>query len=125
MKRIIIDTNFLLIPAQFNVDIFSKIKELMTVPYKLVILDETVKELEKIMEEQRGKSRDAAKLGLQLIEGRVEIITTLGGHADDLIVNMSDENTIVATQDQELKRRLKGKDIKIIYLRQKKQLYLG
>ena len=124
MKRIILDTNFLLIPSQFNVDVFSQIKKLMTVPYELHVLDETVKELEKIKEEQKGKSRDAAKLGLQLIEGRVKVITTTGGHADDIIVAVADKDTIVATQDQGLKRRLKEKDIQIIYLRQKKHLQL-
>ncbi len=124
MKRIILDTNFLLIPAQFNVDIFSEIDGVMKEPYKLFVLDESIKELKKIVEEQKGKNRDAANLGLQLVEGRAQIITTTGGHADDIIVKNADKNTIVATQDQELKRRLKEKEVCCLVLRQQKHIIL-
>ena len=45
MKKIILDTNFLLIPAQFKVDIFDEIDRIMIEKYQLFVLDKTIDEL--------------------------------------------------------------------------------
>ena len=44
--KIYLDTNFLLIPAQFKVDIFEEIERLMDKPYDLYVFDKSLKELE-------------------------------------------------------------------------------
>ena len=123
MEKIILDTNFLLIPARFNVDIFSEIDRICG-KYKLYIIDKTVDELKKIIDTGKGKDKDAAKLALGLVENRkVEKIKTKEGTVDDLIISL--DGYIVATQDKELKRRLKEKDVKVISLRQKNYLIFG
>lgn len=114
------DTNFLLIPAQFKIDIFSEIERIMQHPYEIFILDKSVDELNKIIKEQKGKDKDAAKLALQLIYGKVNILKTDEGLVDDLIVDLADNNTFVCTQDVELKKRLKEKKASIISMKQKK-----
>ena len=48
------------------------------------------------------------------------IIKTNPGKVDDLIVRIANKNTIVGTQDKELKKLLKKKSIKIITIRQKR-----
>ena len=93
-------------------------------PYELFILDKTIMELNKIIEEQKGKDKVAAKLALQLIEGKVNLIKTDAGLVDDLIVELADENTFVCTQDMVLKQRLKAKKIAIICMRQQQYLCL-
>jgi hypothetical protein len=127
MKKILLDTNFLLIPVQFKVDIFSEIERIMFEPYKLYIIDKTIDELNKIAanRKQKLKNRKAAKLGLQLIKAKkVNIIKTEEDrYADDIIAGL--EGFIVATQDIELKRRLRAKKVKIITLRSKKKLILA
>ena len=50
------------------------------------------------------------------------IKTSSSKSVDDLIIEHSNANTIVITQDQELKRRLKQKKIRLITIRQKKYL---
>ena len=45
MAKIILDTNFLMIPAQFNVDIFSEIHRICDFKYELYIIDKTIDEL--------------------------------------------------------------------------------
>ena len=57
MKKIILDTNFLLIPSQFNVDIFTEIDRICLFKYKLCVLDETINELNSIIEKQKGKKQ--------------------------------------------------------------------
>lgn len=121
--RIILDTNFLLIPAQFKVDIFSEIKRIADFKYHLYVLDKTLDELKKIEKEQRGKHKAAAKLALALLKNKkVKVIkTTSENYVDDLLVEYSKKGAIIATQDLGLKRRLKKP---CIFLRQKKYLAL-
>ena len=119
--RVIFDTNFMLIPAQFRVDIFTEVNKILLNNYELFVLDRTVDELKTIVEKQSGKHKDAAKIALQLLD-KVEIITTGEGHVDDLLVNEVDSETIICTQDQDLKKRVKEKGGKIITLRQKTHL---
>ena len=47
-RRIILDTNFLLIPGQFKVDIFQEIGKIMGESYELCIFQPTIDELTKI-----------------------------------------------------------------------------
>ena len=108
MKKVILDTNFLLIPGQFKVDIISEIGRIMDDEYKLCIIDQTVDELKKIIEEAPPKYRAAAKIGLMVLKkNKIKKIKTEKGHVDDLIVAVADNRTVVATQDKELKARLK------------------
>ncbi len=125
MKKIILDTNFLLIPIQFNVDIFSEIDKICLFKYKLYIVDKTIDELNTIIEIQKQKHKLAAKVALQLLKKKgVGVIKTPAGHVDDLILDLLDENTILATQDALLRKRAVKKGIKLIFLRSKKYLVL-
>jgi len=111
-----------MIPAQFKVDIFSEINRICEFPYEIIIIDKTLKELKKL-NEGNGKKARAAKLALKLLKQKhTKIIKTLEAHADDAILEVVGNNYIVATQDQELKKRLKKKHIKIITLRSKGHL---
>jgi len=123
MKKIILDTNFLLIPGSVKVDIFAELERLCLFKYKVYVLDMTIKELEKLKAEGKGKTSKNAKLALDLLKiKKVNIIKTKQGHVDDLILQVADKDTIVATQDMELKRRLKAKGIPQIILRKKQYL---
>lgn len=126
-KKVIIDTNFLLIPGQFKVDIFTEIKKLMNEPFYLCIVDQTMTELNKLAAAGKEKDRFAAKLALVLV--RQKNLKTLHSFAskksvDDIIVKQSDENTFIATQDKALRQRLREKSAKIIGMRQKKYLVI-
>jgi len=123
-KLIILDTNFMLLPGQLLIDIFTQIEQLMEYPYELCIFDKTMKELEKIIKTGNTQDKRAAKLALLLIKqkGLKSIRSFSRKGVDDLIVAKSGSDVIVATQDQELRKRLKEKNIKIITLKQKKYL---
>ena len=68
MYKVLLDTNFLLIPANFRVDIFSEIDRICDFKYQIVVLDKTIDELNKIIEKQKGKHKQAAGLGLKLLK---------------------------------------------------------
>ena len=115
----------MLIPYQFKVDIFTQINKIATFKYGLFILDKTLEELKKIVSEQKGKDKDAAKIALKLIALKnIEVIKTKSNEkTDDIILELSSkEDFIVATQDKELKAKLKQKNVPLMVLRQKKKI---
>jgi len=129
MKEIILDTNFLFIPFQFKVDIFSELAKVMNEPYEVYILEQTINELNNIVKTQKGKNREYALMALKLIEKkRIKqkslYMFPLSKTVDDILVEISDKNIIIATQDKELKKRLKSRGIQTIILRSKKYLEL-
>ncbi|OGM01836.1 hypothetical protein A3K72_02350 [Candidatus Woesearchaeota archaeon RBG_13_36_6] len=126
MKKIILDTNFLLIPYQFKVDIFSEIDRILDTKYNICILNKTINELNNLVEKSRGKDKKAAQLALKLIQHKnPEIIKTKINYVDKAILNIAKKQThIIATQDKELKKTLQARGIPIIVLRQKRYLQL-
>jgi uncharacterized protein len=127
MKKILLDTNFLLIPSQFGVDIFTELNRICYFNYRLFVLDKTVKELKDIVETQKGKHRDAARIAMQLLKlKKVGIVKTNSDrHTDDLILDYAKTGYLVATQDKDLKRRLINHGIEVIVLKRKKILALA
>ncbi|MFH1511015.1 MAG: PIN domain-containing protein [Candidatus Woesearchaeota archaeon] len=127
MKTVLLDTNFLLIPGTFSVDIFSELDRIVDQKYCLAVLDKTLDELKSITEKQKGKSREAARLGLQIVQQKkIEVIETEKNKSvDALTVEIANSKSfIVATQDRELKKRLKEKNVAVVVLRQKNHLEL-
>lgn len=125
MKRVMLDTNFLLIPSMFKVDIFSEIDRICLFKYGLYVVDKTIDELKRIIEKQKGKHKEAAKIALQLIKKKnIGVIKTKEGNVDELIFGLLDKNCILATQDALLRRKTVKKGIKTIVLRSRKYLVL-
>lgn len=131
MATIVLDTNFLMIPSSLGVDILSEIDRICDFRYDLAVVRQTIDELKKISELQSGKHKAAARLALQIIKNNnINIIeTTCTTNADDAIISLLEQKRvgagfIVATQDKELKKRIKKKGCPLIVLRQKKYLWL-
>ena len=126
-KKVILDTNFLLIPGQFKVDIFTQIEGLVDKPFVLCVLDKSITELNKLTVAGKEKDRFASKLALVLIRQKnLKTLHSFRGkkNVDDIIVEKADKNTFIATQDKALRKRVKEKGAKIIGLRQKKYLVI-
>ena len=118
-SKVIIDTNGLMIPGQFGIDIFSELQQLGFFSY--IVPSASVKELEKIVSTGRGKDRTAAKIALSLLE-RCTIIDR-NGYADDIIIDMAvGMDAAVLTNDMELKKRLCSKGVTNVYLRDRTRL---
>jgi hypothetical protein len=120
MKSIvIIDTNGLMIPGQFGIDIFSELEQLGFDSY--VVPSASVKELEKIAVKGRGKDKASARIAISLLD-KCTIIDKKG-FADDIIVELAiDMKTAVLTSDTQLKKRLCSKGITNVYLRDRNRL---
>jgi len=122
MKKIILDTNFLMSLVKFKVGL-EEIEEIVGEPYQLFTLDMVVGELKKISE-SKGRDAGNAKFALELIKiNKINILNSSKTNTDKAIIDLADKSTIVATNDIELRKKLKKLEIKTIYLRAKK--YLG
>ncbi|WP_414836541.1 hypothetical protein [Candidatus Nanohalococcus occultus] len=110
-KKILLDTNFLVAPFQFGFDIYDELEKMF--PYAdLYTLEDALQEAKSI---KSGKYKELVPKMLEKQD--VELLTAEGdGEVDDLIVNISDD-FIVATNDKELKRRLKKKGRPVIIIR--------
>lgn len=125
MKEIILDTNFLMIPLQFRVDIFSEIDRICHFNYKLCIFERSVHELINIVQKQKGKSKNAAQFALKLIKLKnIGILKVEGQSVDEIILKKANKDVVVATQDKRLKKKLLEKGVSLIVLRQRKYLLL-
>ena len=125
MKRIILDTNFLLIPPKFKVDIFEEFRRICDFNYKLYIYDGSIKELERIIKSGSGKDKKSAQLALKLIKfKKIGIIESKSGYVDEAILNNLSKDAIIATLDANLKRKVLEKGAPAIILRQKKYLQM-
>lgn len=118
--NVLIDTNFFIDLLRFKISL-DEISELIMEKYDLSTLDSVVDELNKI---SNKKTRDSqyARLALELIENRKIKILKINGGADDTILKLADKNTVVATNDRELRKMLKRKGTKTIYIKSRKHL---
>ncbi len=125
MKKVILDTNFLMIPLQFRVDIFSELNRICHFNYKLLVYWQTIEELKNVMQKQAGKNKKAAQFALKLIKLKnIEIIESEQKDVDSLILENLDKDTVVATQDIILKKEVLEKGSSVVILRKKKHLQL-
>lgn len=115
--KIILDTNFMMVPNQFGVDIFEFLKD-----YDVETLSSCMDELRKLAK-KRGRDGMAAKVALKLVkEKKVHIIVTKD-KGDKAILNYATlDRCSVGTNDKGLIKALKNNGIKIIRLKQKKYL---
>ena len=116
-----------MIPGELGIDIFSEMERIIEEPYNLCIVDKTEKELENLVFKYgRKKEGLNAKLAYILLKQKSlkKIKSSNNEYVDDTIVNYAKKNSniIVATQDKELKKRLKTQNIRLIVLKQKKYL---
>jgi len=125
--KVILDTSFLFIPSQFNVDIFEELGTVLNRRFEPLVLSSTYKELRKIAEGTSTKSQHQAILALKFAQKcrQIEVSRRTGESADDVIVRVASEIACcVATNDRDLRRRLRRNNVPVIYLRQKSKLAL-
>jgi rRNA-processing protein FCF1 len=126
--KVILDSNFLFVPLQFKIDIFDGIMILLNQRFELVILSPIHRELQKMAEKSQPKLRKQASLALKLAEkcGVIDVEKSVEETNDDVIVRVAAKwgKCLVATNDRELRKRLRDINVSVIYLRQKSRFEL-
>lgn len=111
--------------VKFRIDLDSELQRVLDEPAKNCVLDSVIAELNHFAKKNSATGKEA-QLCLRLIDRENFFIQrSPKGEVDDVIVSISDKNALVATNDIELRKRLKSKGIKTIYLRAKKHLAIS
>ena len=120
MRRVAYDTSILLLLYE-GVPVFDEAAELLASNPECLVPRQVVKELERLATAAPGlHRRRAARLALALVERKCRVVDVEGAEtADDalLLLALRDPGTIVATADNELRRRLREHGLPNIYYR--------
>jgi hypothetical protein len=119
--KILLDTNFLLDFLRYNLDfsVFQDLEESV----ELFITSETLREIKSIANRKTKEGR-LALIALKLIDSqKIKMVQSLKKEVDeDLLALAKKEGFIVATNDKDLKEKLKKENVRIAYLRNKKNI---
>ena len=125
--KLILDSNFLFLPLQFHIDIYDELPKLFNQEVDCIILSSTRQEILKIAREGSSKTQQQAILALKLAENcrEIDVKRMFNETYDDVIVRVAaDLNCTVATNDRELRRKLRGIGLPVVFLREYSRLQI-
>jgi rRNA-processing protein FCF1 len=123
--RVLFDANALMMPAQFSIDLFDELRQLVGA-FEPLVLERVAGELEGISS-GRGRDAAAARYGLGIAR-KCTVVRPgepSGCTVDEQMINYAHENgCLVVTNDRRLRERLLSQGIGVISMRKQKRLEL-
>jgi rRNA-processing protein FCF1 len=125
---VIMDTNFLTVPAQFGVDVFSEAERVLERSLEFVLLDSVVEEIKSSLERASRTEARKFKVALDLVE-RCTVVSipeaAKSAPVDDQLLDYAKSvEGVLATNDRELRERASSQGTPVLLLRGKKHLEL-
>jgi rRNA-processing protein FCF1 len=121
---ILLDTNFLMVPIRFGVDISSEIGRIIEASFILVTTKAVVEELKRLMTQVRPGEEKEIKFALTM-SSKITVIDDIlgpGEDVDDQLIRLARNGYVVATTDSELRSRLRQIGFPVVYLRQTRHI---
>ena len=118
--RVLFDTNFLMAAFERPANVVGGVEELLEAKVRPVILRSQLRELERIASsDKRQKAARIARTVLEYVRRKgFEVIEDGERVVDDAIVETSKrEGYIVATNDRELRRKLREGGVSVVYMK--------
>lgn len=123
--RVILDTNFLLIPASEGVDIFEEFKQVVSSRVEFAMMNGSLKELDDLEGGGLAKHKAQVKLVKVILSKKtIHVIPHDCPSVDDAIVLEAVPGDIVATMDKELRARLKKNGVDTAVLRKRQHVVI-
>ncbi|MFX0046396.1 MAG: PIN domain-containing protein [Candidatus Hermodarchaeota archaeon] len=124
---VVVDTNFMTIPAQFNVDIFAEAERVLERRFEFVILPSVADEIEAGTRESKGRGKRLAFRIARDLTRRCRAVETeksiLELPVDDQLLEYAIQvEGVLATNDRELRSRAREQGVPVLFLRGRKQL---
>ncbi|MFW9931676.1 MAG: PIN domain-containing protein [Candidatus Thorarchaeota archaeon] len=126
---VVIDTNFIAVPAQFGVDIFAEAERVLERKLEFIILSSSLNELKRKLDFPTSKTEERHfRIALELVN-RCTIVGPEGlpsiDNVDDQILEYTRSvEGVLATNDRALKKKAKAFGVPVLILRGQKQLVL-
>ena len=123
--KVLLDANALMMPAQFSIDLFDELHQLVGA-FEPLVLESVVRELAGI---SSGQGRDAAAARYALIAAQqcttVHLKEVSLHSVDEQVVDYAQKNgCLVVTNDRRLREMLLSRSIGVISMRKQKRLEL-
>ena len=118
--KVLFDTNLLMAIFERPVNVVERVEELLEAKVRPIILRSQLQELERIASsDRRQKASRIARAVLEYVKRKgFEVVEDGKGAVDDVIVKASKrEGYVVATNDRELRRRLREGGISVVYMK--------
>jgi hypothetical protein len=122
---IIFDTNFLFVTFEFNIDVIAELKRLVSSNFTLYIYEGTISELKNI-ERKKEKNKKFLPLIMKMLTlYKFKIIKSNLNYIDDQILENINGKSLIATNDKELRNKIRKQGKKVLYMRNKSYLEIG
>ena len=125
---VILDTNFLTVPAQFGIDVFSEAERVLERSIEFILLDSVVNEIRAKLARSGKTEGRMFKIALDLTE-RCRVVKVDQSIKDSMVDDQLLDYTksvsgVLATNDRELRERAVEQGIPVLMLRGRKHLEL-
>jgi len=121
-----LDASFLMLSAKFHVDIVSESKRLLAGRVQFAVPAPVLSELKGLAGNRGAAGRDA-RVALSIVREKKipRVLSTSGSDADAALIEASRlPNTIIATADLELRRKIRNTGKPVMIFREKAKLEL-
>lgn len=116
MRAVVLDTNALMMPYQFGINIEKEINRLLGI-CRIIVPHTVIEEMERLAE-RGGETGRAAQLGLSIIRKKGFRLMETENKGDDGILETAIKiEGAVVTNDKGLKERAKELQLPVIYMR--------
>ena len=117
-SKVVADTNFLIDVLKFRVNFIEE--------YRNLFVTESILNELKFISSGKSKVGKYAKLALDMIKsGKIKALPKIKNKADEDLIEYAKKGFLIATNDRELRKRLKSLGFKTIYLRSRKKIAVG
>ena len=123
--KVLCDTNFLLIPIRFGVDILAETAEAVNDIVEFYVSSKVVEEIKLLISSAKPGLERELRFALNMAN-RFRIIEDDSSLSVDisLIKLAKKKNMILGTADKELRKKAKKSSVKVVFLRQGRRLLL-
>jgi hypothetical protein len=124
-SKILCDTNFLLIPLRFGVDVFNETDDAINDITEFYVSSRVIDEIKLLKKSAKPSFEKELLFALKMAELCTVIDDDSTGLVDDSLIELALEyDLIIGTSDSELRQKARAYGVKVVYLRQKRYLVL-
>ena len=123
--KLLVDTNFLLIPVRFKVDIFTESQNAVNDVVEFYVSSRALDEIQILKDRSKGAFVRELKLAEKLAENCTVIKDDSRTRVDQSLIDLATrEGMMIGTADSELRQNARKASVKVVYQRQKRYLVL-
>ena len=124
VMKVILDTNFVIDLIRFKTNL-ENMDSSFDENLEIHVIERTVEELQRIASEETDEGK-FARLAIEIIKRKgIKMLKTDEKNTDDALLDKAKEGYVIATNDVELRERIKKEGMRTIYLRGKKEIMMS